>query len=52
LPIFFGIFGGIIGYFILKNVDLKKSIVLIVVENVSVLERHGRKQNERSLKEA
>lgn len=44
LPIFLGIFGGIIGYFILKNDDIKLakfclhlSIVLTIISLVSII---------------
>lgn len=44
LPIFFGIFGGIIGYFILKNDDhklakfcLHLSIVLTIIQIISLI---------------
>ncbi len=44
LPIFFGIFGGIIGYFILKNDDhklakfcLHLSIVLTIISIISLI---------------
>ncbi len=44
LPIFLGIFGGIIGYFILKNDDIKLakfclhlSIVLTIIQIISLI---------------